>query len=39
MAEVVELAGVGHMVAGDDNAPFTRALVDFLERNIPGKAS
>jgi pimeloyl-ACP methyl ester carboxylesterase len=38
-AEVVELAGVGHMVAGDDNAPFTRALVDFLERNIPGKAS
>lgn len=31
-ADYAELPGVGHMVAGDDNAPFTRVLVDYLER-------
>lgn len=33
-AEYVELEGVGHMVAGDDNAPFTRVLVDFLAAHV-----
>lgn len=31
-AEFIELEGVGHMVAGDDNAPFTRVLLEFLAR-------
>lgn len=30
-ADYAELEGVGHMVSGDDNAPFTRVLVDYLE--------
>jgi pimeloyl-ACP methyl ester carboxylesterase len=30
-ARCVDVAGAGHMVAGDVNDPFTRAVVDFLE--------
>jgi non-heme chloroperoxidase len=30
-AEVVEVAGAGHMVAGDDNDVFGNALPKFLE--------
>jgi pimeloyl-ACP methyl ester carboxylesterase len=35
-ADYVELEGVGHMVSGDDNAPFTRVLVDYLEKHCRG---
>jgi pimeloyl-ACP methyl ester carboxylesterase len=31
-ADVVEVAGAGHMVAGDSNAPFTDAVLRFLAR-------
>jgi pimeloyl-ACP methyl ester carboxylesterase len=31
-AEVVTVAGAGHMVAGDDNDPFTTAVLAFLHR-------
>ncbi len=30
--EYVDVAGTGHMVAGDDNDAFTSAVTDFLER-------
>jgi pimeloyl-ACP methyl ester carboxylesterase len=30
-AQFVDVAGTGHMVAGDDNDAFTAALLDFLE--------
>lgn len=33
-AAYVELSGVGHMVAGDDNAPFTRELLRFLSTHM-----
>lgn len=33
-AEVVEVAGAGHMVAGDDNDVFGNALQDFLGRIV-----
>jgi non-heme chloroperoxidase len=34
-AEVVDVAGAGHMVAGDRNDAFNSAVVDFIERNVP----
>lgn len=33
-AEVAEVEGARHMVAGDENTPFTAAVLDFLERRI-----
>jgi len=33
--ETLELAGAGHMVAGDANSPFATAIVDFLARVYP----
>lgn len=35
-AEVVDVAGAGHMVAGDRNDAFNDAVIDFVERNVPG---
>jgi len=32
-AEFVDVAGAGHMVAGDNNDAFSAAIVDFLERH------
>ncbi|WP_045824588.1 alpha/beta fold hydrolase [Williamsia herbipolensis] len=32
-AEVVDVSGAGHMIAGDNNDAFTAALVDFLDRD------
>jgi len=32
-AEFVDVAGAGHMVAGDRNEIFNRAILDFLERH------
>jgi pimeloyl-ACP methyl ester carboxylesterase len=37
-ADYVEIPNVGHMVAGDDNAPFTRALLDYLQRHAGTRA-
>jgi pimeloyl-ACP methyl ester carboxylesterase len=34
-AEVVDVAGAGHMVAGDRNDAFNRAVIDFVERAVP----
>ena len=34
-AEVVEIAGAHHMVAGDRNDAFNRAVIAFLERYVP----
>ena len=34
-AEFVDVAGAGHMVAGDRNDAFSAAVLDFLERRIP----
>ena len=31
-AELADVAGAGHMVAGDRNDAFNAAVVDFLER-------
>jgi pimeloyl-ACP methyl ester carboxylesterase len=33
-AEVVDVAGAGHMVAGDRNDRFNAAIVEFLERVV-----
>lgn len=33
--EFVDVAGTGHMVAGDDNDAFTTAVTDFLTRHHP----
>jgi len=33
-ASVVDVAGAGHMVAGDRNDAFTDAVLDFLEREV-----
>ena len=33
--EFVDVGGAGHMVAGDRNDAFTRAVRDFLDRTIP----
>lgn len=35
-ADYVELPGVGHMVAGDDNAPFTQVLLAYLNTHCGG---
>jgi pimeloyl-ACP methyl ester carboxylesterase len=35
-AEVVEVSGAAHMVAGDSNDPFARAVIDFLQRHFGG---
>lgn len=32
-AEIVDIAGADHMVAGDRNDPFNDAVIDFLERH------
>lgn len=34
-AEVVDVAGAGHMVAGDRNDAFNDAVVDFIDRAVP----
>ena len=34
-AEIVDVAGAGHMVAGDRNDAFNRSVVDFIERHVP----
>ena len=34
-AEVQEVAGAGHMVAGDSNDTFMRGVIGFLERHLP----
>lgn len=34
-AEIVDIAGAGHMVAGDRNDAFNAAVVDFLRRHYP----
>jgi pimeloyl-ACP methyl ester carboxylesterase len=34
-AEVVDVAGAGHMVAGDANDVFNDAVIDFIERVLP----
>ena len=33
-AELVDVSGAAHMVAGDQNDAFSQAVVDFLERDI-----
>lgn len=33
--EVVDVAGAGHMVAGDRNDAFNTGVIDFLARNMP----
>jgi pimeloyl-ACP methyl ester carboxylesterase len=32
-AEYADVAGAGHMVAGDRNEVFNRAILDFLDRH------
>ncbi|WP_157215138.1 alpha/beta fold hydrolase [Flavisphingomonas formosensis] len=34
-AEIAEVRGAGHMVAGDANTPFADAMIGFLERVYP----
>jgi len=34
-AEVADVAGAGHMVAGDRNDAFNRAVVEFVDRVAP----
>jgi non-heme chloroperoxidase len=34
-AEVVDVAGAGHMVVGDRNDAFNDAVTDFIERAVP----
>lgn len=34
-AEIVDVKGAGHMVAGDRNDAFTDAVIDFIERSVP----
>ncbi len=34
-ARFVDVSGAGHMVAGDRNDAFTRAVVDFLRQTLP----
>ena len=38
-AEFVDVAGTGHMVAGDDNDSFTEAVVEFLTRHHPNSST
>jgi pimeloyl-ACP methyl ester carboxylesterase len=37
--ELVDVAGAGHMVAGDRNDVFNQAIVDFLRRHAPVQAA
>jgi pimeloyl-ACP methyl ester carboxylesterase len=37
--EWVDVAGAGHMVAGDRNDIFNQAIADFLERHVPHPAA
>ncbi|HZR36637.1 MAG TPA: alpha/beta hydrolase [Nevskia sp.] len=37
--EWVDVAGAGHMVAGDRNDVFNRAISEFLERHVPHAAA
>ena len=37
-AKQVDVAGAGHMVAGDRNDRFNSAVVDFLEHDVRGRA-
>lgn len=34
-AEIVDVAGAGHMVAGDRNDAFNQAVIDFVTREMP----
>lgn len=34
-AEVADVAGAGHMVAGDRNDAFSAAVIDFIARTVP----
>jgi non-heme chloroperoxidase len=34
-AEIVDVAGAGHMVAGDRNDAFNAAVIEFVERTVP----
>ena len=34
-ADFVDVSGAGHMVAGDRNDAFTRAVLEFLDRTLP----
>jgi pimeloyl-ACP methyl ester carboxylesterase len=38
-AELVDVAGADHMVAGDANDKFNAAVFDFLERHIPSRVA
>ena len=33
--EIYDVAGAGHMVAGDDNDAFNRGVASFLQRHLP----
>ena len=33
--EIYDVAGAGHMVAGDDNDAFNRGVITFLKRHLP----
>jgi len=37
-AEVRDIAGAGHMVAGDSNEVFTRVVADYLAQHVPVNA-
>jgi pimeloyl-ACP methyl ester carboxylesterase len=34
-AELFDVQGAGHMVAGDRNDVFSQAVIDFLRRKLP----
>jgi pimeloyl-ACP methyl ester carboxylesterase len=36
-AEVVDVAGAGHMVAGDRNDAFNDSVTEFIERTVPAR--
>lgn len=35
--EVVDVAGAGHMVAGDRNDAFNKGVIGFLDRTMPAR--
>lgn len=37
-AEITDVAGAGHMIAGDRNDAFNSAMLDFLARHMPATA-
>ena len=37
-AGFVDVSGAGHMVAGDDNDTFTKAVLEFLTANVPARS-